>query len=440
MTTQLPVAFRQDAASSAELPILGDSSGRRTALLLVGMHRSGTSALTRVLSLCGAALPKNLLPPSRANELGHWEPQLAVQAHDDFLAHIGSSWDDLRPWSLPEAAPQESERLAQQLRQLVLDEYGDAPLFVVKDPRLSRLLPIWRRVLTDLDVDVRVVISLREPLEVARSLQARDGTDIRRSLLLWLRDMLSAEKHSRGVPRCVVAYDALLDDWVSVYATLSARTGVQFPRLTAEAAGHIAAFLRRDQRHHTVGSEADEQQLVPLIIRQAADLFRAAARDGEPDVSALQEIEDILDVAVELYGGLLTESAHQTDLWRREAESARGDLDAARGELTRAAGDLARLGNDVTRMQVEISALRAALQASDTRGNGLEMVAQRASAMESSLSWRLTHPVRDVAARFPTAAHAIRSGLLAIVRPEPRQRAAAASARAQATAADDRET
>ena len=67
----------------------------RTAILICGMHRTGTSALTRVLSLLGAALPRNIYPPGTGNELGHWEPRDVVKLHDEMLNAAGHQPDQI---------------------------------------------------------------------------------------------------------------------------------------------------------------------------------------------------------------------------------------------------------------------------------------------------------------------------------------------------------
>ena len=83
---------------------MSDSSeeifGQRTCLLVLGMHRSGTSAFTRILNLMGAKLPKQLIGALPGNEAGHWEPERLVLLHDQMLAEAGSSWRDLRPLDL----------------------------------------------------------------------------------------------------------------------------------------------------------------------------------------------------------------------------------------------------------------------------------------------------------------------------------------------------
>ena len=66
-----------------------------TAILVLGMHRSGTSALTRVLNLMGLDLPSGLMGPvENNNETGFWESQEIADIHDELLEEIGSSWDD----------------------------------------------------------------------------------------------------------------------------------------------------------------------------------------------------------------------------------------------------------------------------------------------------------------------------------------------------------
>src|SRR5262245_37750610 len=76
-----------------------NASGGRQALLVLGMHRSGTSAITRIFNLLGADLPKNLMSSGPGNELGHWESNDLVIIHDDLLTSAGSKWDDWRAFN-----------------------------------------------------------------------------------------------------------------------------------------------------------------------------------------------------------------------------------------------------------------------------------------------------------------------------------------------------
>ncbi len=229
---------------------------RRQGLIVVGMHRSGTSALTRVLSLLGAALPKNLMQAQPGNnETGFWEPLRIVTVHDEILQSIDSRWDDVLPvsaaWFASAAARSSRDRLVGMMRE----EFEDAPLFVLKDPRVCRLLPLWTAVLEDLGVEPLFVHMVRNPLEVAQSLRARDGFPQVKSLLLWLGHILVAEHATRGRRRAFVRYEDLLGNPLGTTERLGRDLGLTWPRETYLAKAQIEEFLLPRHRHHVIQDE-----------------------------------------------------------------------------------------------------------------------------------------------------------------------------------------
>ena len=125
-------------------------------------------------------------------------------------------------------------------------EFGDAELFVLKDPRLSRLLPLWLPALERVGAAPSAVIALRHPAAVARSLAVRNGLSLETSLLLWLRHVLDAERLTRSMPRDFASYDALLADWRGVASRIGQRLGLDW---TFAAGG-------RDRRVPRCGSAA----------------------------------------------------------------------------------------------------------------------------------------------------------------------------------------
>jgi hypothetical protein len=218
----------------------------QTMILVLGMHRSGTSALTRLLNLHGATLPDALIGPAPENQTGHWEPEVLVALNDDILAAASRSWHDPRAlppswFNSPEAAMFEAQ-LADALRE----EFGNAPLSVMKDPRLCLLLPLWLRVLEALNITPKVVIPLRHPSEIAASLARRQQAPAPKFLLLWLRYMLAAERGSRGLTRCFVNYPALLEDWQHEIKQIGGKLGITWPMAPA----NVDKFLSPDLRHH----------------------------------------------------------------------------------------------------------------------------------------------------------------------------------------------
>ena len=168
------------------------------------MHRSGTSATTRLLSLLGSALPRHLMPPApNDNARGFWESPRVAELHDEMLAEAGSSWDDFLPMSPGWQESSLAQRTMDKILECLREEFGDARFFVLKDPRICRLVPMWLEILRRFEAIPQFVLTLRNPLEVARSLQARDGFPLSKSLMLWIRHVLDGELHTRGQARHV---------------------------------------------------------------------------------------------------------------------------------------------------------------------------------------------------------------------------------------------
>jgi hypothetical protein len=234
------------------------ASHRQTALIVLGMHRSGTSALTRVLSLLGAALPQNIMPPGPGNDSGHWEPVRVVELHDDILSRVGSAWSALSGPSEAWFASRQATDYVEKIKDIVRLEYLDAPLFVAKDPRLSLLFPLWARALFELNIDCKPVVAIRNPTEVARSLCLRERSEVgerewclNRARMLTLRYNLSAERWTRMHRRAFCHFDDLLRDWKGSARRIGNELGIAWPDWSPAAEIAIDSFLRPSLRHHT---------------------------------------------------------------------------------------------------------------------------------------------------------------------------------------------
>lgn len=121
--------------------LLDHDHAQRRALLVLGMHRSGTSALTNLLIHLGAQAPRNLMAPNESNPMGFGESRVLCDFHDRLLHAVGSSWDG---WVQLDAAGVEravTSRLTDEFRLLIEQEFGSAPLFVIKDPGSADLFP-----------------------------------------------------------------------------------------------------------------------------------------------------------------------------------------------------------------------------------------------------------------------------------------------------------
>jgi hypothetical protein len=244
------------------------------ALIILGMHRSGTSLLTGLLSQVGVKMGRRLYAPQKGvNEKGFWEHEDIVDTHDELLLHLGSQWDDLLPlgkewWKADVARP-----FADRLISLVRRDFSNTSVWALKDPRMCRLLPLWFPILASQQVSPVFICMNRNPFEVVASLQKRDGFSREKALVLWLSYSLSAELYSRGQLRIFVDFDQVVQNPAEILLKIERDASLVFPVSVNEASKKIEEFVSPDLRHH----KADEtpEQMHEGVSLMAYELHRA---------------------------------------------------------------------------------------------------------------------------------------------------------------------
>lgn len=347
----------------------GRGGADRIGVVVLGMHRSGTSALARVLSLLGCALPRHLLGANQTQEAGHWESEAVRAFNDQILATAGSRWCDWLPlydgWY---RSPAYADHVARG-RAILRDEFGAERLFVLKDPRICRMYPFWKDILAGEGARAAIVMPVRNPLEVADSLNKRDGLDPALGMLLWLRHVLDAERATRGEPRMVCSYGALLENWAGVAARIEGGLGLAWARDPVAVAGEVEQFLSHDLRHNMHRPEAVMAN--PLLsgwIRQTYAILMRWDKEGEAegDHAALDRIRTAFDEAGPAFARPLQaardEQRRAEDLIRQWAEN-RNFLEGRIAELQydlAQAGDHAALEQECAGLRAELEQARAA--------------------------------------------------------------------------------
>jgi hypothetical protein len=249
----------------------------RRAILVLGMHRSGTSTVARVANLLGAALPTDLYPPDALNPTGYWESQHLVGLNEWVLQSAGATWSDCLRFDPAQVTGPGLVGVMASLVGCTKTLFGDERLFVMKDPRLCLLLDFWLPALRSLGIEVTVLYVLRSPLAVARSLLYRNGFALPQGLALWLRYVLAAEQGSRSVRRGFVSYDSLMADWRTAMTRAGDGIGIAWPNNVTHVAAEVDAFLRPDLRHHAAEDAMPES--IPWQIQTWVAETEAALRD-----------------------------------------------------------------------------------------------------------------------------------------------------------------
>jgi 2-polyprenyl-3-methyl-5-hydroxy-6-metoxy-1,4-benzoquinol methylase len=257
---------------------------RQQAIMVLGMHRSGTSALAGMLHHLGIDFGRNLVAASPGvNARGFWEHPGIMAVHDRVLESLGSHWHDVCP--LPDQWWQAGgiAGFRAELTDILARDYDEERIWGIKDPRLARLLPLWHDVLRALGRTPHHVLILRDPGAVAASLGRRDGFEPIKSRLLWVDHLIGAERFSRGQSRVAVDYDRLLDDWRAAAAAITQGCGLDWPVAPDDAAPAIDDFLSPDLRHFPPGADDGE------TADWAATAYRAWLEAGDIEAPALRQ-------------------------------------------------------------------------------------------------------------------------------------------------------
>ena len=294
-------------------------ASRPVALFVLGVGRSGTSALARVLSLCGGTLPPRLLGATASNPLGYFEPREAIALNQAILRRLGSSGYDV---ALPTTRDDvvDAEEIAGCVAQVraYLDSLPPAPLTVIKEPKITLLADIWFEAARLAGFDVVAVVAVRHPDEVVASIAKRADRQhyVRAAPELasagWLKYSLLAERDTRGMPRVFVEYANLLKDWRHEVKRVSAALSVNLDRLD-EGATAIEEFLTSDLRHHW----HDDPIVEPFGTDWMAAVFRelsAAAHDDQWDQSELDRVYDEYQVSERGFRKMLVDDQRYRNL------------------------------------------------------------------------------------------------------------------------------
>jgi hypothetical protein len=191
-----------------------------------------------------------LLPAQADNERGFWESSVISALNDELLLAGGSDWQDWRNFDFNQIDGAVARAMRARARSVLLAEFGEARLPVIKDPRLCRLLPFWSSVFRELKWSVRALVPLRSPLEVALSLNRRDGLALSCASLIWLRHVLEAEFESRGMLRAFLNWHDFLADPRRSLRRVGAGLELTWPRWCDRAFAEIDEYVSGDLRHH----------------------------------------------------------------------------------------------------------------------------------------------------------------------------------------------
>jgi Sulfotransferase family len=259
---------------------------RRPIVLVVGMHRSGTSLCSHILSALGVDMADKIAGPGNAsvtadNPRGHWERWEIVAFHDRILGLFNRDyWGRFHDFALP-VAWWADPRVAQIRREIVafLEKRMGDGYFGLKDPRMVRLMPVWHQIFNELKLAPKVVLCLRNPAQVARSLHARDGVDPKIGEYRWLIHLVDFFRYAHSFDFCTVEYEEWFSDPSANFEKLQKFVDLQWQQSESDLALVLSGIIDPAARHDDPDHREPSQPLVRTLYKLASSAGHHGARD-----------------------------------------------------------------------------------------------------------------------------------------------------------------
>ncbi len=255
---------------------------KRPIVVILGMHRSGTSLVANFMNAIGVDFGPDRMPADEFNAAGYWESDAIYQIHEKILYELHCTWQGV-PLQLPVNWWRNSN--IQQLKSGLLDfvrsecERTDK-IWGFKDPRTAILLPLWQEIFDELQLEPHYILAVRHPGSVAASLSRRNDFSSSHSQALWLRTNLDALSLTRNHLRVIVDYDRWFDSgWEQARAVIDS---LNLSRSISEAqiAEALDQVIHPGLRHH---SGEQQVECAPIVARFYSLLHQAATNGRMPD-------------------------------------------------------------------------------------------------------------------------------------------------------------
>jgi hypothetical protein len=254
-------------------------SARRPLVMIVGMHRSGTSLCSHVLSALGVDMADQLGPfgpPSPDNAWGHWERWEIVEFHDRVLELLNRRYvDPTHDFGFPVAwwADPVVSKIRNEIIAFLHHRMGDG-CFGFKDPRTVRLMPIWHQIVSELKLAPRIVFCLRDPAQVARSLQQRDGLAPDVGEARWFSYVADFFRYHRDPEFCVIEFETWFQNPAKNIEKLQDFLELNWSQSATELDVTLSGIVDPELRH-----DDTQFQVKQPLVRSLYQLVRRAEKD-----------------------------------------------------------------------------------------------------------------------------------------------------------------
>ncbi len=381
---------------------------------VLGMHRSGTSVVTRLINLLGFDLgaEENLLGPRPDNPKGFWEYEPIVNLNEEILGRLGGNWHEPPPSAPGWETAVGLADLRQKARDLVAQAFDPAG-WGWKDPRTCLTLPFWKQLLPPVDY----VICMRSPAEVAASLEKREGFPAEKSIRLWQTYTGSAIEHTAGLPRHFIFYEDLIrsyrDEMSRLARFLGRADSLDQPGVPAAIQDFIDPEIHL-HRSSLINTLDDPNVLFPAKALYFAVRIAAGGGDSDRGMSVIPGA----DTVGEQVWPIFSRASRQDQEDRDEMTRSRSGLESRLGEISAQAEELRIRLSDLEMKAVDREAACSAIgdRARELEADNRRLAEERDRAATEAIELRAALEEREAACQEQARAIAGRDAEIAELR------------------------
>jgi len=242
-------------------------------IVVLGMHRSGTSLMTGLLQVFGVYVGGNLLEPVSYNEKGFFEHRELYRIDDKVLKELGSSWKDYKEFSKNWYKTKKISKYKEEIKKVLKKDFGKLDLFAIKDPRICVLLPLplYLEVFKELKIKPLFVIMKRKEIEVAKSLKKIYKLPVAHSLKLYEKYAKSIEEYTKEKKKAYIEFDELINDTKEVMDKISKTLNVPF-RDYRDVKKEVSNFVEPKLKHYTLDYMGFIEELAEDVGKRGGEI------------------------------------------------------------------------------------------------------------------------------------------------------------------------
>jgi len=269
----------------------------RKCLVVIGMHRSGTSLMAGLLKIFGAYLGEDLLGANKENEMGHFENKKIVRLNERILKGLGGGWDNLDNLDF-DFNDKKIRVLTNELKEVINSQFKNKNLFCIKDPRISLLIPLYKKIFKDIGVEPCFVVMDRKYIEIAESLKKRNGFSFTKSIGLYKKYNFAISESLPNIKSILINFDAVIKNVDKYHLSLQKNFGIKFKNFN-KISKDVGEFVSPELKHYNLTYEQEVMHLDGMVNDKNLEIMKRDLKIGELDIAINNNMNKI--------GGLMNE-------------------------------------------------------------------------------------------------------------------------------------